>query len=61
MQFVCTVLSKIDVLVTLPLLGNQISVEQMHRRSLFPLCCVCWGEENRENYLWDSLKCMCCL
>lgn len=60
MQFVCTILSKVEVLVTLPLLRNQIPFEQMHRRALFPLS-AWWEEENRENYLWDSLKCLCCL
>lgn len=47
MQFVCTILSKVKILVTLPLLGNHIPFEQMHRRAQ---CCVWWEEEEQRRF-----------
>ena len=61
MQFVCTILSKAKVLVMLPVLRNKISFVQM-RRLFFPLNAVFGGErKSRDNYLWDSMRCLCCL
>lgn len=48
MQFVCTILSKVEVLVTLLLLGNQIPFEQRHRRVLFPHSAVFGGKRRTE-------------